>query len=106
MASVHVNLNMTHTLPARATVVQLYDLETTSFQLILRHQQVYDGIPSKINYYHSDIYAPLLGLLKIYKNLTQPQYFIMYSLTQTLINITSSPQYCPHASLLLSKGEF
>jgi hypothetical protein len=106
MASVHVNLNMTHTLPVRATIVQLYDFETPSFQLLIQHQQVYHGIPSQINYYHSDIQAPLLGLLKIYEDLIHPQYFIMYSLSQTSINITSSPQYCPHTSLLLSKGEF
>ncbi len=107
MASVHVNLNMTRTLPVRATVVQFYDFETPSFQLLIQHQQVYHGIPSMINYYHSNIHAPLLGLLKIYEDLIHPQYFIMYSLPQTsIINITSSPQYCPHASLLLSKGEF
>jgi hypothetical protein len=106
MASVHVNLNMTHTLPVRATIVQLYDFETPSFQLLIQHQQVYHGIPSQINYYHSDIHTPLLGLLKIYEDLIHPQYFIMYSLQQTSINITSSPQYCPHTSLLLSKGEF
>ena len=105
--SVHVNLNMTDTLSVRATVVQLYDLGIPSFHFFIRHQQVYNGIPSKINYYHSDIHAPLLGVLKIYENLTQPQYFILYSVAQqSLINITSSPQHCPHASLLLSKGEF
>jgi hypothetical protein len=107
MGSVHVNLNMTNTSPVRATVVQLYDFATPSFQLLIRNQQVYDAIPSKINYYYSDVHAPSLGLLKIYENLTQPRYYIMYILAQTSrINITSFPEYCPHASSLLSKGEF
>jgi len=106
MGSVHVDLNMTRIFSSYATVVQLYDFETPSFQLLIRHQRIYHDIPLKINYYHSDIYAPLLGLLKIYEDLIHPQYFIMYILAQSRINITSSPQYCPHASLLLSQGEF
>src|SRR5207248_153471 len=60
--------------------------------------------PSKIMYYHSDVHAPALGLLKTYENLTHSQYFIIYSLTQkSLINITSIPQHCPYVSSLLSK---
>jgi hypothetical protein len=107
MGSVYVNLNMTNTSPVRATVVQLYDFTTPSFQLLIRNQQVYHAIPSNIIYYHSDAHAPSLGLLKIYENLTQPQYFIVHILAQTSrINITSFPQHCPHASLLLSTSEF
>ncbi|CAF3598312.1 unnamed protein product [Rotaria sp. Silwood1] len=107
MGSVHVNLNMTRTLSVHATVVQLYDLEIPSFQLFIRHQQVYSGMPSDITHYHSGVYAPLLGLLKIYENSTSPKYFLVYILAQvSIINITSFPQYCPHASLLLSKSKF
>ncbi|CAF0803116.1 unnamed protein product [Adineta steineri] len=107
MGSVHVDLNMTHLSSIGATVVQLYDIQTPSFQLLIQHQQVSYTIPSKINYYHSAAYAPSLGLLKIYENLTYPEYFIIYSLTQkSVINITSTPEHCPHVSLLLIKSEF
>jgi hypothetical protein len=97
---------MTETLSARVTVVQLYSIATPSFALVIEHQQIHSGIPSSIRYYHSDIYAPHLGILKIYEDLSHPQYFLMYALSQSKINITSSPAYCPYASLLLPRGQF
>jgi hypothetical protein len=105
-ASVHINLNMTKTLSARATVVQLYNIVTRSFVLQIQYQQIHNGLSSSIRYYHSDIKAPFIGILKIYEDLSHPQYFLIYFLTQPNINITSSPAYCPHASLLLSEGQF
>jgi hypothetical protein len=106
-ASVHIDLNMTETLSVRATVVQLYNYHAVSFMLLIEHQQIYNGFPSSIRYYHPDTDAPTLGVLKIYEDLSHPQYFLMYFLMyQSKINITSSPAYCPHASLLLSEGQF
>jgi hypothetical protein len=105
MGSVRVNLNMINASFARAIVVQLYDIGTPSFQLLIQHQQVYHGFSTTINYYHSAVFAPYLRLLKIYEDLTYPRYFIMYILYQSVINITSSPQHCPHASSLLSRGK-
>jgi hypothetical protein len=93
-------------LSARATVVQLYNYHPHSFMLLIEHQQIYNGLLSSIRYYHSDTYAPELGVLKIYEDLSHPQYFLMYFLKQEKINITSSPQQCPHTSLLLSEGQF
>jgi hypothetical protein len=103
-ASVHIDLNMTKTLSVRATVVQLCNYHSNSFMLLIEHQQIYNGLPSSISYYHSHTYAPILGILKIYEDLSHPQYFLMYALSRSTINITSSPAYCPHASLLLSEG--
>jgi hypothetical protein len=98
---------MTKTLSARAAIVQFYTYNSASFQLLIEHQQISNGLPSSIRYYHSDTYAPSLGVLKIYEDLSHPQYFLIYFLEDQLkINITSSPQYCPHASLLLSEGLF
>jgi hypothetical protein len=106
-ASIHIDLNMTKTLSARATVVQLYNYDLRSFRLFIKHQQIYNGLPSSIRSYHSSIYAPELGVLKIYEDLSNPQYFLIYFLEDQLkINITSSLAYCPHASLLLSEGQF
>ena len=107
LGSVHIDLHMGNISSIRATVVQLYDIKTPFFQLLFRHQQIHDTVPSKINYYHPDVHAPSLGLLKTYENFTHSRYYIMYILTQTAkINITSSPKHCPHASTLLLNGEF
>jgi hypothetical protein len=67
-ASVHIDLNMTKTLSARATVVQLYNYQSRSFILLIEHQQIYNGLPFSIRYYHPDIDAPTLGIFKIYED--------------------------------------
>ena len=103
-ASVHINLNMTNIFSIRATVVQLYDIPGIT-KLLIRHQQAYYGLPSTIHYDHNDFNVPRLGILKIYTHSTHPQYFIMYSQQQRILNISSSPQQCPHASSLLTKGK-
>ena len=105
-ASVYVDLNMTKTLSTRAAVVQLYNYFIDTFILIIKHQQIHTGLPSSIRFYHSDGDAPELGILKIYEGLSHPQYFLVYFLHQSKINITSSPQHCPHSSLLIPKGQF
>jgi hypothetical protein len=97
---------MKRTLSARATVVQLYNYDAVSFMLLIQHQQIYIGLPSSIRYDHADSYALPLGVLKIYEDLSHPQYFFMYFSYEPKINISSSPQHCPHVSLVLSKGQF
>ncbi|CAF4571234.1 unnamed protein product, partial [Rotaria magnacalcarata] len=100
-ASVNVTLNMTFELVALATVVQLYDIAIPSLMLLIQHQRVTYGFPSTITYNHPYAYAPYLGVLKVYEDLVRPVYFIMYLLHQSEINITTSPERCPHASSLL-----
>jgi hypothetical protein len=104
--SIHINLNMTKTLSVRAAAVQFYDSHLFSFVLLIQHQQIYNGLPSSIKYYHEGTFPPTLGILKIYEDLSHPQYFLVYFLYLSKINITSTPQYCPHVSLLLSEGQF
>ncbi|CAF2228918.1 unnamed protein product [Rotaria magnacalcarata] len=100
-ASVNVTLNMTFELVALATVVQLYDIAIPSLMLLIQHQRVTYGFPSTITYNHPYAYAPYLGVLKVYEDLVRQVYFIMYLLHQSEINITTSPERCPHASSLL-----
>ncbi|CAF3372263.1 unnamed protein product [Rotaria socialis] len=103
-ANIHIDLNMTKSLSFHATVVQLYYYVFPSLPLFNQHQQLFNRLPSSISYYFSDIYVPQLGVLKIYEDLSHPQYFLIYFLSnQHKINITSSPQHCPHTSILLSE---
>ena len=105
-SSLHVVLNMTNTSFVHGAVVQLYHIERP-LTLVIQYAKAYHGLPATVNYEHNDdLYAPYLGVLKSYQHLTHPKYFIMYLLRQLIINITSSPEHCPHASSLLSECEF
>jgi hypothetical protein len=105
-ASVRVQLNMTIVFSPRAVVVQLYRILPPSLTLQIKYQKVHEGLPSIITSFHTDDRAPHLGILKIYEDFQNPQYFVMYILDQSLINITSSPQHCSHVSAFLPKGQF
>ncbi|UJR34620.1 hypothetical protein I4U23_027397 [Adineta vaga] len=103
-AFVNITLNITTTSSVLATVIQLYDIETYSFRLLLQHAQVYHRLPLTITYDHSDFYAPYLGILKLYhEDLAHPQYFIMYVLHRIVITITESPKHCPNILSSLSE---
>ena len=104
--SVNINFNISRILSTRVTIVQFFAYHITSFLLVIQQQQIFIGLPPVIRHYHSAIIAPPLAVLKIYEGLTLPQYFLIYFLHQSKINITSSPQHCPHASLLLYEGQF
>ncbi len=90
-ASLHIKLNMTKTLKARAALVQFYTHNLRGLVLIILHQQIYNGLSPSIKYYYPNMYAPPLGTLKIYDDTSSPQYFLIYSLFQSKINITSTP---------------
>ena len=97
---------MTQTLSARATVIQLCTFHVYNFLLLIKHQQVSRALPSSFKYSHSNVYLPEVGVLKIYEDLSNLKYFLMYVLwNQVNISFTLSPTPCSHASLLLSKGQ-
>jgi hypothetical protein len=106
--SIQVHLNMTKSLSACPTVVQLYNRFNYFLSLDIKHQQVYYQLPSVIKYYKLTEDTHTLGILKVYEDWSNPQYFVMYlyRTNQQTINITSYPQLCPHALSLLSKGQF
>ncbi|CAF1128026.1 unnamed protein product [Adineta ricciae] len=102
--SVHIHLNMTESMSTRAVVIQCYDYPFPSPVLETKDQQVYKTLPSSVRLCQSKQSISALGILKIYQDLSEAQYFLIYCLTSQLkINITSSPQYCSHASSLLPK---
>jgi len=105
-ASIRVQLNMTNGLFVQAATVQFYlPVVFPAFQLLLLHQQVYHGLPSTIIYHDDDNKMPAIGILKIYEDLSNPQYMIMYISNGSTIDITVSPQNCPHSSSLITEGK-
>jgi hypothetical protein len=106
--AIQVRLNTTTIaeLP-RASTIQFYDIDPNTLQLILRHQQVTQGFPSYIYYAHDLAVAPALGILKAHYDSNQSKYFIIYLQPNTSsINISSTPENCPHSSLLLEKSKY
>jgi hypothetical protein len=105
-ASIRIQLNMTNGLFVKAAIVQFYFiLAFPEYQLRLVHQQVYHGLPTTIIYdYHDNKVIPI-GILKIYEDLSNPQYMIMYILYSSTIDITVSPRNCPHSSSLITEGK-
>jgi hypothetical protein len=86
----------------RASTIQFYDVNNITLELVLQHQQATKGFPSYIYYVDRLKTAPVLGVVKTHYDSNQPQYFIIYIQPNVyLINISSTPENCPHASLLL-----
>jgi hypothetical protein len=77
----------------QATVLQLYDMTFFYTTLELIHQKVQLTLPLNITFYYTDYRAPLLALLKTHQYSSTAEYFLIYVLNQTMINITSSPQH-------------
>ncbi|CAF2743713.1 unnamed protein product [Rotaria sp. Silwood2] len=77
----------------QATVVQYYDLQELTFDMLIRQQKLYKGhLPSIVQLNHDQLFAPEICLIKIYYIEQQqkfPDYYIVYSQqNRTVINIT------------------
>ena len=89
-----------------ASVIQYYDIHYITFKLIPRHQQVFVGIPSRLRFDHNQIQVPVLGILKLHNNLTTANYYIIYiQPNRTTINLTSTPDRCPHVDSLIPQSK-
>jgi hypothetical protein len=94
-------------LSARVCTIQFYDVVSNTLELVLRHQQLFEGFPSLISYNHDDFVAPVLSVLKAHYDSIEPRYFIIYiQPNSSLTNISSSPMDCPFASSLLNKSKY
>lgn len=103
-ATILINVNMTFT--SSVSVVQFYDIDTSSLELLIQHQQVYDELPRTIRYDHGRPVAPIIGILKKYDWSSDLRYFILYVQPNvSIINITSTPRHCPNALQLLPQGK-
>ncbi|CAF0897048.1 unnamed protein product [Adineta steineri] len=102
---IHTDLSNLRQLSIRATVVQFSSRDPHNhYKLSIEHQQVHKGLPLEITYRHvSD--DPKLGFVKVYQDLLNFQYFIIYlSPTWGKINVSIFPPSCPHVSSLLSES--
>jgi hypothetical protein len=93
------------TIDVVATTVSYSNYDDTSLRFNIRHQQVYDGLPSHLKLIYSNKLgenAPATAILKIYGpnyHTEEPGYYVLYfHHGQKMINITvdlTSENYCP-----------
>jgi hypothetical protein len=99
--AIRIILNMTMT--ARLSLIHFYDVITLTRKLVIQDQLLIHGFPSSIHYDHGRSLAPTFGIMKLYDEYpTTVRYFILFiQPNATIINITSTPEHCPHSSSLL-----
>ncbi|CAF3331924.1 unnamed protein product [Rotaria socialis] len=101
-----VSLNSTlQTIDILAVTVMYNNYDNESLRFDVRHQQVYDGLPSQLRLINNDKvdpYVPRTAILKVYTSKyrsEEPAYYILYFLPfQENINITvylTSERHCP-----------
>jgi hypothetical protein len=93
-----------------ATTVSYSDYHIPSLRFNVRHQQVYDTLPSYLKLIYSQklvTNAPTIAVLKVYGpnyHSEEPEYYVLYYQTgQKTINITvdlTSENYCPLVQML------
>jgi hypothetical protein len=71
----------------------------------MRYQKVDYGMPPSLKYYHSNLNAPYIALLKIRNDLEQQQYFLIYVMRKSIVAIVSEPRLCPHVSSMFRESE-
>lgn len=100
---IQVRINMTGLVTV--SVTQFYDHVFPSDALYLFHQQVTPGLPQIVQYDNGQNDIPQIAILKIYQEFFHAKYFILYvQLSSGPINITSTPEECPTAKDIFSKG--
>ncbi|UJR20169.1 hypothetical protein I4U23_023301 [Adineta vaga] len=103
--AIRIEINMT-SISIVSSVIQFYDFTLPTMILHLVYQQVLYGLPQTVRYNHGENIVPPIAILKTYDKITSPTYSILY-LRQNAsnINITSTPEKCPHVSNLFSQEE-
>ena len=92
---------------ATVSTIQFYGVLEESFALLPYQQQVIHGLPQIIRYNYEEHKIPSIVILKIYEELLNPKYFLVYALPiDQAVNITTTitPEECPYASNLLSEN--
>lgn len=93
-AKVRVRLEAPMLSAVKATAVQLLNVKTGTWTLVIEYQEFHLGLLSMVNYFHSDMSAPSIGLLKTLDDRHQVEVLVLYVLRQDNIDIGSVPSRC------------
>ena len=106
-ASILINLNFVDRPKAVASVVQFCDAVRYTLEILVQDQQLIRGLPLMVSYHHPDIKAPIISILKTYKDLIDWNYWIVYlMLNATNMYIQSTPVQCRPVETLVNQIPF
>jgi hypothetical protein len=98
-----VRLYINKTREYRAAVVQYFDIDFFSFDLLLVYQRVYDNLPNPLLYLHVGKTAPAIVVMKLYSNAQSEIYLISVQIDVESINGTTElteENRCVHVETL------
>lgn len=103
-----------------ASVIQLYDFQNETLDLIIRQKRVYQGLPPSVTeIYHNDHHLPMIGVMKLYHkhdlsndyvaDLKKPDFFVLYMISNKVwcMNFTlaiNRTNYCPYLPAIFRKN--
>ena len=99
-------LSLSEILPSAASVVQYFEIDLTSLDLRLVHQQVFSTLPPTIEYFHQGEQLPSIALAKLYS--TDEKFSSQIFLLSVYVNVLSiegtteisGNNRCPHVHSL------
>ncbi|CAF1645959.1 unnamed protein product [Adineta ricciae] len=104
--SVHILLNITQEDKIHAVIMQYFDYNYVTLELIIRNQFLSEVIPNSLNFSYGQQLAPVFGLLKLYGNDNEPRFHLLYirkKETNARINsiVSENTTFCPKADTFL-----
>ena len=89
----HMKLYLNESIPHAAAVVQYFDIDPTSLNLILVHQKVYPSLPASLEYRHQQMTSPPITLVKLYfASVNDPVQVHLISLHINAISVQATTQ--------------
>jgi hypothetical protein len=92
----------------RAAVVQYFDINFFSLDLLLIHQRVHMNLPELLYYLHNEKTAPGIIVMKLYHNTPSEIYLISIQIDVESINGTTEvteENHCAHVQALFERNE-
>jgi hypothetical protein len=92
----------------RAAVVQYFDINFFTLDLLLVHQRVYTNLPHMLNYTYNEKIAPGIIVVKLYSNTQSDIYLISIEIDVESINGTTElneVNHCAHVETLFETKE-
>ncbi|CAF1545122.1 unnamed protein product [Rotaria magnacalcarata] len=110
--SVYIELNITQEDEIHALVVQYFDYDTTTLELIIKKQVLSEVVPASFTFSLGQELVPVFSLLKLYGSDYEPRFHLLYiKQNASTVNISSTVNknttFCPKsATFFVNRSKF